>query len=94
MNDSYNRAMKAPIFIASNKEGGITDSERAMLRACHLSGQMEADKAVDHYRAGELPLGITEEPEEPDLVIPWWVIVALFLFVCLIAGYVVGKFWR
>ena len=90
----HERAMNAPIFIASDKDGGIDDSERAMLRACHLSGQMEADKAVDHYRAGELPLGITEEPEEPDFAIPLWVIVLLIVFVLFIAGYVVGKFWR
>ncbi len=49
------------IFIQSHKDGGIEDSEAAMLRACHLSGQMQADQAIDHYKHGELvPDTLTE----------------------------------
>ena len=36
---------------------------RELVRACHLSGQMEADQAFAHYRDGELP--ITLEGPEP-----------------------------
>ena len=60
--------MKAPIFIASDKDGGIDDSEAAMMRACHLSGQIEADQAVAHYLAGELPIGTKQEPTDWPLI--------------------------
>lgn len=33
------------------------------MRACHLSGQIEADKAFAHYQANELP--VTFEGAEP-----------------------------
>ncbi len=54
------------IFIQSNKDGGIDDSERAMMRACHLSGQMEADKAIDHYSGDTLAERFEAEAAQDD----------------------------
>ena len=70
-------------FIQSTKNGGIDDSERAMMRACHLSGQMEADKAIDHYDA--LPKRIEAELDQDD----WDAAACLVVFIILV---VTGSF--
>lgn len=76
------------IFIQSTKDGGIEDSEAAMLRACHLSGQMQADQAIDHYKHGELvPDTLTEriyaQQEAED---DWGALACLGVFLVLVAA--------
>ncbi len=74
------------IMIASAKDGG-SNSERDLMRACHLSGQIDADRAFQHYQANELP--VTFEGAEPVEPTPWelilagarWALLAL-AFVC------------
>lgn len=69
-------------FIQSNKDGGIDDSERAMMRACHLSGQMEADKAIDHYSGDKLAERFEAEAQQDD----WDALACLVVFLILVAA--------
>lgn len=82
------------IFIQSTKNGGISDSEQAMLRACHLSGQMEADQAVEHYERGELVPDtlqdrIVDKLDEDD----WDAVVCLVVFIILVVAGSVLVHW-
>lgn len=70
------------IFIQSQKDGGIDDSERAMMRACHLSGQMEADKAIDHYSGDSLADRFEAEAQQDD----WDALTCLVVFLILVAA--------
>jgi len=77
------------IFIQSNKDGGIDDSERAMMRACHLSGQMEADKAIDHYSGDKLAERFEAEAQQDD----WDALACLVVFIGVVIGLSVAVAW-
>lgn len=77
------------IFIQSNKDGGIDDSERAMMRACHLSGQMEADKAIDHYSGDKLAERFEAEAARDD----WDALACLAVFIILVSAGSIAVAW-
>ncbi len=71
------------IMIASAKDGG-SNSERDLMRACHLSGQIDADRAFAHYRDGELPMPSKKQPTDwqaktltAALVVFVWLVLAV-----------------
>lgn len=77
------------IFIQSQKDGGIDDSERAMMRACHLSGQMEADKAIDHYSGDSLAERFEAEAAKDD----WGALGCLGAFILLVLAGSIAVAW-
>lgn len=77
------------IFIQSQKDGGIDDSERAMMRACHLSGQMEADKAIDHYSGDSLAERFEAEAQQDD----WDALGCLGAFILLVLAGSIAVAW-